>query len=575
MPIFTISLTHCFNAHQAVLLEQYSYLKPAEVKQLLLSVYRAHGYDDANESQQGGLASVVKILDEKRHLSVERLFRILASLGLQSSVQSREFVTKPHEAAPAEAAQVFTLTPEALEAALQPVFDVQLNGRQHKESRKQARSALKTLLFKTDNPASGAQSRQFEQENIVKALNEINMEAAASIALVDSIIKASKPDIVSQQPMPHSVPTSVLSSGAPVTMADAYRDIVESEREEQTKVQQIVARVLTSKQLGLDDVKRFLLLQSVGDACFVCHPASVSLLQQEFKYAHALSDLLNSVSSAITFFPEAFQAELKAEISGLFTQPMAVTTLLTRLDRALLSQYSHRLFGVMKDMLKPALLQLGQSLKEGIKVIDRNQAEAGFPTTGDYSEAVHHARLAEMSRRISPFYNSQQVSLLMSLLSYMKFDNPGDKNQETVSNLLLDLLSSPGVTLSALLKSTDYKHESLLKQQGYGVQVKAAVGDAEKAARENGNSGWASMFSLLGKSVRDSRLLDCLNRYRACEEAVTRFADDKAVKAVQSAIQDLLLPVANEYHLDSWNEEKLQRRIKFTAATPQATALSV
>lgn len=573
MPRFDISLNALFEEHLNIL-KGMQLVEEAELKRVLRLSYKSILPEFTLDEPVGGVQQVNNLLSEKRTVNLQALLRLLSGrltvdAALRDHLRTERGAVAATEVGHGVASESYELTLEQFNTALESMLadGNKLHGKSHKSKRVWVNQTLKQVIFGAE-PNDGVAY----QVNLEDARQTIDEDCPLSKALLKEIFEsiqsnATKKSIVASQPRAALLPLQSVGEAAGSNTFNVV-DILETDVSNETKAQLILQRLFTEAGGSVPSNQKYALVGAFGEAAVVFHSDILKELTHKFKYIDALNNLIVVANHCAPLLPEEKRVTYLAELNKLLVQPLQLSKLLVRFDQLLSPYTTHRMFGAMIDMMKPALHGLGQAIENTMQITDREKKEAGFPTDGDYARIMHHVRLVELKRQLTPIYNTQQVSLMMSLLSYLRWDNPGKPNIETVSGLLLDVLSNPGKALNELLDWEQYKHESLLPQQGYAVRAGEAAAAAVRVSREEGS--YFSGFWVAAKKVTgESRLLSCLNKYRQCAEEPHSFDGDQAVTAVINALKEVLLPVAEQYHLDAWNLDKLTSRIKY-APTPAA-----
>jgi hypothetical protein len=296
--------------------------------------------------------------------------------------------------------------------------------------------------------------------------------------------------------------------------------------------------------------------------------ALVAQLVEEFSYIDPLYKLLSKVQNFLVHLPDDKKSAAECSINELLCSPLDIRTILVRLqDEVVLHFESTQAYSFLQQQISKDLHSLGQLIENNIQTVKRDKSTQGFPTNGDYAQIVHHARLAELMRRLpSGVYGGRNCALMMSLLSYLRFDEPGMINQQIARELLLSLFSYPRQTLKSMLSEARYDHKSLLSQQGYAVQLTAALAESSKAWAQQGASIWSKGSEYLASNGHKSDLMHCLSLYRDYEDLGVGFEKEDQVEAVYRAISMTLLPVVELYGLKDWNAEFIRGSIQMTAS---------
>lgn len=355
-----------------------------------------------------------------------------------------------------------------------------------------------------------------------------------------------------------------------------FNDIVRQDIDESTKIQLILQRIFSeSPEVELSVEQKDMLLMHYADSGIIFHKDVMQQLEKQFNYVPALYALLDVVKGFKIHIAAEKQPAFVGHIISLQREPSDVAELFVRLDQLLQPLASHHHSILMKTQMHECLVALGQAIENTMKITKRDKSEAGFPTDGNYDQIMHHTRLSALNSRLEPFYNTQQRHFMMSLLCYLRFDKPGSENIKIASQLLLDVLANPGIGLGILLSWEKNLPEALLSKQGAVTQATHAVEDQAKRSKESGNTWLGGIFSVLTSAVgKESRLLSCIDLYRACNEAVAPFEAPDSAQAVRTAIEEILLPMKCQYGLAEWSPEDLNSRIKYGAETDAAETLS-
>lgn len=574
MPRFDISLNALFEEHFNIL-KGMKLVEEAELSRVLQLSYQSILPEFTLDEPVGGVQQVNNLLSQNRTVNLQAFLSLLpGNLTVDTAPGARDQSRMQSAAAAATevghgvVSESDELTLKQFSNVLEPMFKdpAKLFGKPHKSKRAWVNQTLKQLIFGAE-PTNGVAY----QVNLEDARQKIDKDCPLSHELLEEIFKSiqsktTKKAIVASQPR---AALSPLQSEVEATEGGSFNveDILRTDISNETKAQLILQRLFTDAGDSVPFDQKSALVGAFGESAVVFHPDILKALTYKFNYINALNDLMVTAKHCAFVLPEGQKATYFKELNTLLAQPLQLSKLLVRFDQLLLPHATHRMFGIMTDMMEPALLGLGQAIENTMQVTDRERKEAGFPTDGNYERIMHHVRLVELKRQLAPMYNTQQVSLMMSLLGYLRWDSPGKANIDAASDLLLDVLSNPGKALDELLDWEQYKHESLLPQQGYAVQAKAAAANGEKISRDAGNSIVAGLYSLLGSGTKESRFLACLNNYRQCAESPRSFEGAEAATAVVNALREVLLPVAAQYHLSDWNQDLLDSRINYVPAS--------